>query len=230
MISSQLQQVCSKCHIDKPITEYSKNRSMKTGYHTICKECRKKANAIYYLKNKDRIKDQSNKYYYDHRPQKSEYSKEYYRKNKEYLINKGAEWAKENTEKVRGYKKAYKDKMLSTTEGKLRDRVSNILRYYLRNDKEYSTIEYVPFTIEELKQYLQEQFDKSMSWDNYGSYWHIDHIIPQSLYDFNDIIEIQKCWSLRNLRPLEARQNSSKNNTLDMKIVQYYCINDLLPS
>lgn len=51
-----------------------------------------------------------------------------------------------------------------------------------------------------------------MSWDNYGEYWEIDHIIPKSQFDFTSYNDIgfQICWSLMNLRPLTVSENRSR--------------------
>jgi hypothetical protein len=59
---------------------------------------------------------------------------------------------------------------------------------------------------------LESKFDDKMSWDNYGSYWHIDHIIPQSklLYNSMEDENFKKCWDLQNLQPLEATANMKK--------------------
>jgi len=51
-----------------------------------------------------------------------------------------------------------------------------------------------------------------MNWNNYGSYWHVDHIKPVALFNFNapDDKEFKECWSLENLRPLEKIENIKK--------------------
>jgi len=48
-----------------------------------------------------------------------------------------------------------------------------------------------------------------MNWDNHGKYWHIDHIMPQSILPYISMEDdnFKKCWALDNLRPLEAIQN-----------------------
>jgi 5-methylcytosine-specific restriction endonuclease McrA len=53
-----------------------------------------------------------------------------------------------------------------------------------------------------------------MSWDNYGTYWHIDHIIPCSNFDFSDPIQQKECFNYTNLQPLEAKANIKKSNKM----------------
>ena len=73
----------------------------------------------------------------------------------------------------------------------------------------------VNYTREELMRHLEGQFDVKMSWDNYGSYWHIDHIKPRSLfkYTFPSDKGFKECWALKNLQPLERITNIRKGNT-----------------
>lgn len=51
-----------------------------------------------------------------------------------------------------------------------------------------------------------------MNWDNYGSYWEIDHIIPVNTFDFikHTDSDFKICWSLANLRPLESIANKKR--------------------
>jgi 5-methylcytosine-specific restriction endonuclease McrA len=72
----------------------------------------------------------------------------------------------------------------------------------------------VGYTVGSLAKHLESQFDDKMSWNNYGKYWHIDHIIPKSWFSYEDVKDkdFQKCWALNNLQPLEAMKNLSKNN------------------
>ena len=54
-----------------------------------------------------------------------------------------------------------------------------------------------------------------MTWQNYGK-WHIDHVIPKSLFNINGAKSkgFKKCWALENLQPLWADENLKKNNKL----------------
>jgi hypothetical protein len=59
-------------------------------------------------------------------------------------------------------------------------------------------------TIYEFRKHLESKFLPTMTFDNYGSLWHIDHIIPCA--HFNLIIEEEqrKCFHYSNLQPLFA--------------------------
>jgi len=84
------------------------------------------------------------------------------------------------------------------------------------SSKDNQTWEALPYTPDDLREHLESQFDENMSWDNYGSYWHIDHIYPQSRlpYDSLEHENFQLCWSLSNLQPLEATENIRKSNKI----------------
>lgn len=62
---------------------------------------------------------------------------------------------------------------------------------------------YLEYTIDDLKRYLESQFNKNMIWDNYGQYWHIDHVVPQFDLPFSSMKDdnFKQCWGLSNLRP-----------------------------
>jgi hypothetical protein len=69
-------------------------------------------------------------------------------------------------------------------------------------------------SIEDFKKHLESQFTKKMNWGNYGSYWHIDHIMPCSSFDHTDERQISICWHYTNMRPLEAVENMRKGNAI----------------
>ena len=81
----------------------------------------------------------------------------------------------------------------------------------------------VGYTIAELKEHLQKQFEPGMSWSNYGpadGQWQIDHIKTVASFDFSkyDDEDFKRCWSLSNLRPLWARDNwKRKKNQQPMR-------------
>jgi hypothetical protein len=88
-----------------------------------------------------------------------------------------------------------------------------------------SILKYLPYTPDELKQYIESKWEPWMTWENHGNItynkrtWHIDHIIPQSKLPFTSMEDedFQKCWALENLRPLEAFENIKKGNKIFKK-------------
>lgn len=105
------------------------------------------------------------------------------------------------------------------TNHKLRKNVSKLIRYYLFKQlmpKTSSCWKKLNYTPQQLKEHLEKQFDDNMTWENYGNYWTIDHIIPQSKLLFQSFEEENfiKCWCLENLRPLEKIENIKKGNKI----------------
>ena len=47
-------------------------------------------------------------------------------------------------------------------------------------------MELVGCDINYLRNHLEKQFEPWMSWDNYGKWWHVDHIIPVTKFDLTD--------------------------------------------
>ena len=164
-------------------------------YHQANKEKRNEQRRQYYQANKEK----KHQYYQDNREAIVEYQKEYHQANKE----RAAEYRRNryNNEPVVA----------------LRNNVSNLIGHALkRNDGSKvgeSVLQYLPYTIEQLKEHLENQFEDWMTWSNRNE-WHIDHIIPQSKLPYASMDEpnFQKCWSLENLQPLEAKENMSLGN------------------
>lgn len=92
----------------------------------------------------------------------------------------------------------------------------SILKSYLFRKSENKldeTIKLLGYSSNDLKYHLELGFDVYMSWENYGEYWQVDHIIPVSF--FKEKTPIHVVNSLDNLRPLEKRYNLSRGNKLD---------------
>jgi 5-methylcytosine-specific restriction endonuclease McrA len=89
---------------------------------------------------------------------------------------------------------------------RLHSRIGNYLRKGFK--KNWMSLEpLLGYSISTLKIHLERQFSGEMSWQNYGTHWHIDHIIPLKLFDNS---EIRQAWALSNLRPLPAKDNLHK--------------------
>jgi hypothetical protein len=66
-----------------------------------------------------------------------------------------------------------------------------------------------------LRKHLESQFTRGIRWSNYGTKWHVDHILPVSSFDHSDPNQVAKCWHYSNLRPLCAIKNNLKSNHIE---------------
>jgi len=173
---------CSDCKNILPITEFNKNRSNKDSLQKICRKCQNNREKIY---------------------KKTENGK---KRNKKYANSeKGKITRKKSLKKYRKTEKYRKNSLYRN--------ISNIIRYSLKESKkDGSWTNFVDFTLDELKEHIESQFKNGMSWKNYGTKWHIDHIRPIASFNITDCKceDFKKCWSLDNLQPLLAKENISK--------------------
>ena len=140
--------------------------------------------------------------------------KEWYKTHKEVM----SIWRKNNPERVKEINKKYAKKKRSMLNGKLNSIMGSNISTSLRGYKRGRSWErLVGYTLEDLKKHLSNNFKKEMSWDNYGSYWHIDHKIPIAAFNFLSPSDhdFKVCWGLKNLCPLEKTANMVKGATLE---------------
>lgn len=189
---------CTTCLLEKELALFTKDKSKSDGYYSKCKSC-----CV--------IKTQS---FYDKHPgYKCEQDKNYYLENKDKIIVR-----QNKREKIRKQE---------DVQFKLKKNLSRAINFNLHRNFSVkgrkSCVLYLPFTMNELKTYLESQFEHWMNWSNYGTYnsktwnnadsttwtWQIDHIIPHSNFAYSSMEDnsFKECWSLNNLRPLNSKQN-----------------------
>ena len=212
---------CTKCKIEKEVTEFSKQKKTKDGLTYACKPCRKE----YDETNKERIKEYRKEYYKNNKEREKEYyknNKEYFKEyrenNKEYF----KEYREKNKERAKEYKKNNKKRRnelrrerrkvdpLFKMTGNLRTRTSLAFKNkgYSKNTK---TQEMLGVDWEVCKAHIERQFIKGMKWSNQGE-WHIDHIIPLASAKTEE--GLRKLCHYSNLQPLWAEDNLIKSDKL----------------
>lgn len=119
--------------------------------------------------------------------------------------------------------KEYYQHRMKNPFAKLRQRISCAVGKSLKKSgsskNRHSCFDYLPYSIQKLKEHLEKQFEPWMNWDNYGGKsnnkdktWWIDHIKPQSQFQYTSMDDplFVECWALNNLRPLEKISNIQK--------------------
>lgn len=113
------------------------------------------------------------------------------------------------------YKRNYaRNRAKTDINYRLTQNLRSRLRYAIKNyQKKGKTLEYLGCSISDLKIWLEQQFKSGMTWSNYGMYgWHIDHVKPLAMFDLTNEEEIRKACNFKNLQPLWAKENWSKQN------------------
>lgn len=196
-----------------------RNGSIKRSINIYCKQCQNLKIQLWRELHIDKVKElnrslsakiNKENWLANNKNKRKEYEKCYYINNiDQFKRNASTSKCKENK---RIYKK---NRRHSDPLFKLRDSVSNAIFKALKRGKSNkageSILQYLNYTIQDLKLHLEKQFDDKMFWNNHGIYWHIDHIIPQSDLPYSSMKNknFEKCWALNNLRPLNAKQNMS---------------------
>jgi len=114
-------------------------------------------------------------------------------------------------EEIRKYDREYtKQRRLADPNFRILGNLRNRIRIAIRQKSE-CTKNLLGCSIDEFKAHLQAQFTPEMDWDNYGSYWSIDHIVPCAAFDLTDPEQQRKCFHWTNCQPLTKSQNSIKS-------------------
>jgi len=93
----------------------------------------------------------------------------------------------------------------SDTEYRLLTILRNRINQYLKKGNHEHSIDFIGCSIEQYKKHIESQFNPKMSWENYGTYWEIDHIIPLSK---------EGSFHYTNTQPLTIAENRKKSNKI----------------
>ena len=190
--------ICSKCKEEKEVCEFYNNKNRFDGKRPECKICSNKQSTLYNQKNKEKVDKIKQKYVDNNKEKVTKSKKKWFDKNPEYRN----EWV------INKYKNDSIFRLINIMRARTR-------LFFKSKDikKKNNTFEIIGCSPEFLKEHIEKQFTKGMSWDNHGQYgWHIDHIVPLSSANTED--EIYKLCHYNNLQPLWAEENLRKSNKI----------------
>jgi hypothetical protein len=185
-----------------------------------------------YEKDPQKYKDKCKKYYNDNKEVICEKVKTYRVENADKIVNYHVDYCERNSEKIKERKKKYyvdnkeqikrykatymRERRQTDIEFKITCNLRTRLRDAVKRDtKSAPTLDLLGCNVDTLKEHLEAGFDDKMTWDNYGTYWHVDHIRPCASFDLTDPVQQRECFHWSNLQPLEAIENIRKGAKLD---------------
>lgn len=186
-------------------------------------------NRQWYIENKEKSLERNRRWHTENpgyrQQRRIQYKKEYLEYHRKYRIEHkkqrheyNQQWRAENPEKAKAKSRKSSAKRLSTLKGRLNHCMSTGIGKSLKGSKSGRHWESLTgYTIDQLRKHLERQFTFEMSWQNYGTYWEIDHVIPISVFNFEkpEDLDFKRCWGLKNLRPLEVNENRKKHAKLE---------------
>lgn len=102
----------------------------------------------------------------------------------------------------------------------IKHNVATLIYFYLRRQEAKK-----PFSLTSFSGKVAKEIHTKLG--NRPTEHHLDHIIPQSFFDFRNKEEIEACWDIDNLRWLLAYDNVSRGNRLKIEEVKNFSLNQL---
>jgi hypothetical protein len=206
------EKICDKCEVNYPISSYRKYNETSIG-----KTCKKCLNELDKIRKKNLRQKRSETVFVKCEKCQEEKAlkcfaklKKFYKKKicrscyPNFLTEQKTEWCKNEHDTNINYR----------IKKSLAARLRAVI---IKND---STMNYIGCNIQYLREWFEYNFTSEMNWDNYGSYWSIDHIIPVCKFELTVEDEKLKCCNWTNLMPVTVKYNSSKKS-IDMEQIQY---------
>lgn len=155
------------------------------------------------------------KHYEANKEQMRERDRARYQDRREYQ----KKWAMDNKDSINKKRREYQKEWRATPEGKMTKAIQNGLRRILMTtgaEKLNTSMESIGCTPQFLRDHIEKQFNKRMTWDNMGKVWHVDHIRPIASFKGCDDAYVNKAANhYSNLQPMMAEENMSKGDTWD---------------
>ena len=163
-----------------------------------CKQCDNEASKKYKANNKKHISNYNHEYKSEHKDI-SEYNKKYNTENREAIQTRQTAQHRERRKTDLNYAMACK--------------LRRDLYYFIKNGKNDTIEKLIGCSPKFFYKWIKYQFDETMSFDNYGKVWEIDHVNPCCNYNLTKEKYQLACFHWSNMRPLDPLTNKkmSKN-------------------
>lgn len=187
---------CTVCLEIKPFEDFGKKTSGLFGLMYNCRSCKSKQDKEYRndpIRRRELL-DKKSEYY--HRVKNNDWYKEY-QKNRVRDYKKETESLKSNPSRL------IKSKLRKITCSAFARRNKEWIRKGTKTEELLGADFFV------VKEFIERQFLFGMTWDNYGTEWNIDHVIPLDAAG-DDVDMINRLCYYQNLSPSWVKVNGSK--------------------
>lgn len=230
-IMTELERTCTKCGEPKLLIEFARDTRREGRCLTRCKKCIVEKSQEWAKHNKEKICANTARWRERNPERVLEYARKYLTEHPDYVRlwtknnpeksrEKTRRWILNNPERVKELRRNHDAKRRAMVSVRLAESMSGHINYSIRrgSKRKRKWESLVGYDIVILKSHLEKLFKGGMTWENYGPYWHIDHIIPVSAFNFEtpENIDFKRCWALENLQPLEAVENFKKGNKVEI--------------
>jgi hypothetical protein len=225
---------CTKCGEEKPATTefWYRDKGKRDGMREQCKICINVVRKLYRQSNKEKIAKINKAYrelnrdklsvadkfkYAANKGEKLKRNRVYYEKNREKILKRRKEYVEENKGRILARNRSYRKLRLINDPYfrltlNLRRRMNIAL---MKTGKSGKTLELLGCSVKYWRGYLESLFYPGMTWENYGSHWHVDHKRPLASFDLNDVNEQKRAFHWTNTQPLWAKDNFRKGTRWD---------------
>lgn len=204
---------CSFCGCSHPLTSGFWYR---LDTYPRCKAHVSEKRNAYYLSNRDKCiakmkerrekdpeshKENNRKWREANREKHRENARKWYYANKERALKRHAEY----------FKQREKTDISFRISRRLRNRVWHVAKGKV---KAGSAVACLGCSLDEFRLHIEQKFTPDMNWDNYGTVWELDHIIPLSWFELDNSIHFEIACHYTNLQPLLVADNRKKRDNL----------------
>lgn len=191
-----------------------------------CVQCKKEKTVGDFDINRRKCYDCEKAYGRKYNKEHSEVRTKWQDDNKEHFAKLQADWYQKNKPKVRTkYNSRYHGDVCFKIHKLTQSRLLQCIK------KIKSTESYVGTKFENVAKWLEYNFTDEMTWENHGTVWDVDHVVPVCKWDLDNDEHVELCFNWKNLSPLECPKNRfEKREKIDpnqlkahLKNLEKYC-------
>jgi hypothetical protein len=95
-------------------------------------------------------------------------------------------------------------------------------RYVLEKKAASAYAPYFGMDVNGFREWIALQFTEDLNWNNFGTAWQFDHIVPVTYFDFEKEEDLKLCWNFINIRVEALTLNKNRGNRIDVLAVKPY--------